>query len=310
MSNAPCCSWKPAPWGLLRYLIFAAACLLLFLPLPPWLDGGWRSTLLDLGHVPLFALLTVTLARVLGCRWYHAVGIGVLLAAGVELAQSVTGRSASWTDLGYGTAGVLSAGVLLRAAEWRARSMSRSRLLGHAMVALTLTALPVLHAAPGLLDAAEGVASFPVLADFRSESQLRRWICRQARLSRAKQGDSIVGRLEFLPGAEDYPGAQLEHVLRDFRGYDRLCWALTVENEAVTLAFSLRSGPDRSGRTRHYQFQRRLEPGEHVVEMDLLTAAAHGEEGQLDLANLWYSQLFVVRPTEPRAVQVRRVWLE
>ena len=48
------------------------------------------------------------------------------------------------------------------------------------------------------------------------------------------------GKLEFHPGSERYPGAGLEHVVRDWSGHRRICWSFTFEGEPLTLFFSLR----------------------------------------------------------------------
>jgi hypothetical protein len=46
----------------------------------------------------------------------------------------------------------------------------------------------------------------------------------------------------------------LERIEHDFRGYHQLCWWSIVEDESVTLVFSLRGGPAASGQTTHFQF--------------------------------------------------------
>jgi hypothetical protein len=44
--------------------------------------------------------------------------------------------------------------------------------------------------------------------------------------------------------------------------------------------------------------------------MDLDRAALLAEPDPLDHSDLWWSQVFVVRPTGPRIIYLRRVWLE
>jgi hypothetical protein len=291
-------------------LALALAGLLLFCPLPRAWEGGWRSELCDFGHVPLFAVLTLALRRAVGGPWYRPVLVTLALAALVEIVQPFVGRTGSLADFLRGAAGALAAGALLRAAQGPARWL---RLAGHGLAAAALVAYPVVEAGPGLLDAALGIADFPTLADFRSDRQLLRWHCRQAELVRIADPDrpgSFAGRIEFRPGPETYPGATLEHVVRDFSGYRRLCWSFTVEGGPLTLAFSLRGGPDAGGQTSHFQFARTFGPGEHRVEMDLATAARQSEPGPLDTTDLWWSQLFIVRPSEPHVICLRRVWLE
>src|SRR5437016_4509236 len=86
-----------------------------------------------------------------------------------------------------------------------------------AFLVLVLLAWPVVDAAPRLLDAWEGYEAFPVLADFATSRQELRWECRQAVLTRvpdAAQASGWGGHLEFLPGDEDYPGAELQPIVR------------------------------------------------------------------------------------------------
>jgi hypothetical protein len=179
--------------------------------------------------------------------------------------------------------------------------------------AVVVVAFPAIDAGPRLLDAAEGLTDFPTLADFDTDRQLLRWHCQQAILNRAPdpgRPSRFTGRLEFHPGTSPYPGAMLEHVRRDFAGYRRLCWSFTVEGGPLTLVFSLRGGPDGAGRTSHFQFARRFAPGEHRAEMDLTEAALLAEPAPLGRADLWWSQVFTVRPQEVRVIHLHRVWLE
>jgi hypothetical protein len=39
-------------------------------------------------------------------------------------------------------------------------------------------------------------------------------------------------------------------------------------------------------------------------------AARLAEAGPLDVSDLWWSQVFVARPRQPRVLYLRRVWLE
>lgn len=288
----------------------AATAMLLLAPLPRAWEGGWRGQLLDLGHVPLFATLTLTLGREGGGRWHWPTLLALTLAALAEVAQPFLGRSGSVADFLRGAAGVLAAATLLRAARG---PRTWPRLVGHGLAALALVALPVGLEAPKLLDAAEGLRDFPTLADFRADRRLLRWECQQAMLTRVEAPGNPgerAGRLEFRPGPAPYPGATLEHVVRDLRDYRCLCWSFVVEGGPLTLTFSVRGGPDSGGVTSHYQFGREYGPGEHTAVMDLSRAARLGEEGPLDLADLSWSQVFAVRPREATSVYLLRVWVE
>jgi hypothetical protein len=282
----------------------ALAGLLLLVPLPRAWQGGWRSKLLDLGHVPLFAVLTFALRPAGRGPWHRPALLAVALAGLAELLQAGVGRSADFYDFLRGAAGALAAGLVLRA--WQG-PRTAGRLAVHALAALALLAWPVADAAPRLLDAWEGRRDFPTLADFATRRQLLRWQGQQATLTRVADPTGEggwVGRVEFLPGPSPYPGAALEPVERDWARYSRLCWSFAVEGRPLTLVFSVR------GQGGHYQTEKTFGPGEHVFELDLALAAERSRPGPLDLSDVRLAQVFIVRPKAPRIVYLRRVWLE
>jgi hypothetical protein len=90
--------------------------VLLLMPLPRhWQGGGWRNTLLDLGHVPLFAALTLALRGALGGQWYRPVLVSVAVAGLAEILQAGTSRSPSFPDFLHGSLGALAVGLVIRA---------------------------------------------------------------------------------------------------------------------------------------------------------------------------------------------------
>jgi hypothetical protein len=301
-------NWLTGRWRALLVVAFTLAFsgFLLLIPLPLAWEGGWRSRLFDLGHVPLFAVITLVLAHVFG-GWHWGVMAALSLAALIEFAQHFVGRSGDLADFLRGAAGVLAAGASLLAIK----STSRFYKVVYSLLAIGFVAVPAIEVGPRLIDAVDGISHFPVLADFSTDRQQMRWQCRQATLTRMQDPDrpeAFVGRLEFRPGRRDYPGALLEHISRDFTGYNRLCWSFTVEGGPVTLMFSLRGrpGPD----TCHYQFGQTFGPGEHEAVMDLPTAICLARPRPLIQADLWWSQVFIVRPQEKHVIYLRRIWLE
>lgn len=286
-------------------LVLAAA--LLLVPLPGWWRGIWQSKLLDLSHVPLFAVITLLLWH----RWRSvasAVAVAVLLAALAEPLQALVGRSPDWGDLLRGVCGaVATAGGIL---AWTQRRQLGIVFAGGA-VALTALAWPLYDSFPYFLDSFEGVRSFPVLADFQTPREMLRWRTRQAELTRVERGNRFAGRLEFIPGEYPYPYGALRPICRDWSGYDRLCCAFSVEGqEALELVVSLRSGSGDEGGTSHFQQSRRYEPGQHLACWNLAEAVPRAEPRALDLADMWIVQFFVEEPQRRRVIHVHRVWLE
>ncbi|QDU24194.1 hypothetical protein [Urbifossiella limnaea] len=188
---------------------------------------------------------------------------------------------------------------------WDARR-GRGGRLSYAVLALGLLVWPVAEVAPYLADTVDGRSTFPTLADFRTEREVRRWVCDQAAVTR----DGGAGRVILLPGPEPYSSAALRPVVPDFRGHRWLCWAFRVGDRPVTLVVSVRSGAGRGAGTTHVQVERQFLAGDHVLRLDLGDLAPQTRPAPLDLADVRYVQLFVVRTPEPVTLDVSRVWLE
>jgi hypothetical protein len=278
------------------------AAVLLLVPLPDSWSGAWQGHLQDLGHVPLFAGLTIALHAGLRRPLYQCVLIAVGLAALAEVVQGAVGRSGSWPDLLRGALGALAGAALVRA--WAERRFA-NRLAIYLLAVVALVAWPVLTAAPHLIDAAEGHRDFPTLAAFETDRELVRWVPWQATLDRVEGG----ARLVMQPGPETYPCASLRPVQRDFRGHRWLCAEFTTEGEPYNLYLSMRTGVAGGGTT-HVDVGRVFPPGRHRVRLDLDAIGPKADPVPLELDDVRYVQFFVVKPKEPRAVLIHRVWLE
>jgi hypothetical protein len=294
-------------WGAGVVVLVAA---LLLTPLPPRWHSQWQAKLFDLGHVHLFAGMTLLLWLLLPRPWYAPALIALSAAALGEIAQNYVGRDGNFPDFLRGALGVLAAQVVIHALQGR---RSLRRLSCHAVLIIALLAWPVWDAVPWLLDAVDGFQSFPTLADFRSAREVRRWLCEQATLERTSdsaQPGVWLGRLELLPGPQPYPRAALQPIVRDWTLYRRLCCAFSLENDHLALVFSIRSSPDSRGQTTHYQQGKFYDAGKHVFEVDLATVAREAEEGPLDLSSVQAFQVFTVRPPRPGVVYLEHIWLE
>jgi hypothetical protein len=291
----------------LTLLAIALAAALLLVPLPGAWRGLWQSKVLDLGHVPLFALLTVLVWRRLGPGVLGPIAIAVGLAAAGEVLQGLVGRSAGLRDFVRGALGALAAGAGI--AAWQAR-LRPAQAFGWLLAVAALIAWPLYDAVPYLIDAWEGSRDFPVLAQFRTERELLRWQWRQAEMTRIPAAEGGAARVTFLPGPESYPYAALRPIRRDLRGYREVCFSLTVPGESLELVISLRSGSGDPDATTHYQEPRRLSRGPHVIRLDLAEVAPKANPRPLDLDDLWIIQLFLEHPQQARTIELHRVWVE
>ncbi|HYT95358.1 MAG TPA: hypothetical protein VEL76_41955 [Gemmataceae bacterium] len=289
----------------------ALVTLLLLMPFPASWEGAWQSKCFDLGHVPLFATLTICLWLVLGRSWLWPPVIALALAALTELVQDWFGRNGSLLDFVRGALGVAAAMVALHAWEG---SRSLTRLALHALAIVALVAWPVADAAPWLLDAWEGWRAFPTVADFATERQLLRWRCNeQATLQRIpdpEQPSGALAQLDFLPGSKPYSGVEMEPIVRDWRGQRHLCCSFTVAGEPpLIVVFSIR-GYNAQEPTSNFQEEKTYAAGTHVVRINLEAAAPRARNGPLNLAHIRRLVVFTYAPDRPRTVVLHRVWLE
>ncbi|MDB5312716.1 MAG: hypothetical protein JWO38_6918 [Gemmataceae bacterium] len=284
---------------------------LLLAPLPPDFLGAWQGKLLDLGHVPLFAALVFALRAGIGPPLWRSLAVAIGLAGLAEIIQPTFGRTGDWADFVRGALGALSAAAVIRAWEGR---RSAIRAVGFLLLAAGLWVWPVIDLGPYVLDTAAGYREFPVLAAFGTDRELLRWDCHQATFRRgAEPGgppDGQVGRLDLLPGPDEYSYAALRPVVPDFRGHRWLCCEFRTVGGPVDLVISVRTGTDDPGRTTHTDVGRSYGEGTHTVRLDLGALAARARPDPLDLSAVRFVQFFAVRPREVRTVLLYRIWLE
>jgi len=281
----------------------------LLAPLPESWNGRWQSKFFDLGHVPLFAALTLGLWFALGRSWPWPALLSLVIAGLAELVQDHFGRTGNWQDFVRGALGVAAAVVLIHACR---PPRTWPRLAAYGLLVLALVAWPVLDSGLVLLDAALAYRDFPTLADFGTELQMQRWEGHQALLTRQPNSEQASGhsaRLDLLPGQEEYPGATLDTIVSDWTGRRRLCCTFRVIGEPLVVVCSLR---DRAiqGTSRHYQFEKNYPPGEHQVSMELATIAPLAHPEPLNLRAVHTFQVFTYRPATARTLLLHRVWLE
>lgn len=240
----------PARWRILVWLGAAAA---LLLPVTSHPSGRLAEYLLDLVHVPLFALLTFTVWN-RRPRWKVLGGMALVILL-VELVQPTLGREAESGDAWLGLAGVGIA-LAFHASARDARS-GAWRALGAAILAAALFPL-----APLGLDRYEAGRAFPLLASFRSRLETGRWRGRGCRLARARTPSGWSLQVE-VSGASEYPGAFLVEAPRDWSRMEELCVTLYWPGPGRRELFWLRADdrPDAPSYAERVQTAFTLEPG-------------------------------------------------
>lgn len=277
--------------------------VLLLAPVPAGWLGIWQGPFLDFGHVPLFAALLVVLHVGLGPPLGRSLLVAVAGAGGVEFVQPWVGRTGGWADFLHGCLGAFAAAAGVRA---HAARRTPIRAVAYSVLALGLLVWPVVEVGPYVADVVRGYRAFPVLANFSTEWELRRWECDQAALTPCAGG----ARLELRAGPDEYSSAALRPVVSDFGTHRWLCCAFRVDGPPVELVISVRTGASEAGQTTHAQVESRYAAGHHIVRLDLAMLSARARPQPLDLADVRSVQFFAVQLREPRVIVLSRIWLE
>jgi len=238
-------------------LLLVVAALLLFLPLsiPPTSAG---RTIENAGHTPLFALVTLGLLIVL-TRDFRMAGVKAYVVAAVlgvaggiatEVIQIPFHRDASWEDVADDALGVLLALALYALFDRRTGIARGLRVIAFALV-IACTAIyiaPIMRMERAYL---HRDGQFPVIADFRSETDLY-WTVGYG-VNRSVVRDALD--IEFTPA--EFPGVSLFEPVPDWHGFRFL--VIDLENpDADALNISVRVHDIGHGRDYFDRFNRRF----------------------------------------------------
>jgi hypothetical protein len=287
-------------------LLFTA----LFLPIPGRFRAPWTSCMQDLAHVPLFAGLAWTVARVSGGRIIAAAVLSLAVAVLAELLQMLVGRSASLADLARGICGIaIYVGWDLagkHSTGWR-RNVARLTSLVVGM------ALPLAAAWPMLTDSIYSWRQFPVLADFSSPWQDRRWFTQGCRLT-CRPGTAEtdgVGILRFEPAGQAECSAILFPIRRDWSAWRSANIKFTVAGGPLPITFSVRDGRRVTPPRRRFDRCDIFQNGRHQVSIDLAEISrGTGEVAPVRVDAVESLHLIVDAQGAGRDIHLHRVWLE
>jgi hypothetical protein len=256
-------------------LLIALVAFVLFVPLPHAWRSTWRSKLLDLGHIPLFALVTVALYRNLRLGLTGAFCVATASAGVCELLQAAAHRSADISDFLRGAIGSLIAVLLVTGS----RRPHRWVLCTAASVMLLIW--PVADATPRLWDAWTAYQAFPVISDFETRWASHRWYKDNATVECVKG----LGHVNFFPTTRGTSGIILFPVIQDWSRYRYLCCDFFLPGE-MTLLISVRDGRRIVGDRKRFDLQQQYEVGNHKVKIDLQSLARGDEFAPLDLTRI------------------------
>ena len=307
--------------------VFAALVMaLLLMPVPIITRQG--AALMDLAHAPLFGLVTLVaffqLPPVLrSVRSAIVIGIAMTTVSGlIELAQELTGRSSSWSDLWANVLGVTAA-LCLGFARQSASTRRRSLLAASAVAALVVASLP---GSVTLWDAWRQRRDLPMIASFEDRLELSRWRFMLARgeLSRAHvTAGQFSLRIDLLPG--EYPGVFMLWPPNDWRGALRGPGVASPGNSAAALVFDVWLSEGRpldvvvkivdldhnyGHPSDRYEQPTRVPAGTHRLSIPLDVIAHAPISRPMDLSQIRLLQFYVEFLDRPRTLFVDNIHLE
>lgn len=307
--------------GLLGVLTFA-----LLYPLPPLSRVG--RTILDMGHAPAFAAVTIVLFR-LACGLRPSSGLPTLLVIGAamaifgyasEVVQSICGRGYALQDIMADVLGVI-AGVCWVAKNRCTRAGSRVCL-----ALVSVVALLIASTSPAMIfvDVARQKAALPLLASFESETELSRWVVREGRMSRVSIGTTDgVRALRVDLDAGRYPGVTMIWPESDWSNYDDLVFDVTVPEERnqkageaagrqppPALILKVEDASHDGSFEDRFHRQLRLTHGLNEVRVPLTEIEHALSSRRMDLREISIVQLFLSGPTAPHTFFVDHLRLE
>jgi hypothetical protein len=300
-----------AVWRNVRFgsaaLVLGLVAVVLVMPLPNHYRSPWLQKLMDLGHVPLFALLMVCVWLLVRRRIWLAIGIVTAMAIAAEIGQGFAGRSQDPLDILrslIGAAiGALALHLFRRPIRWRSITTGL-------VAVLALAAWPIWDSVPVLIDAVWAYRAFPVLSDFSSPWEARRWLLTGAVLERqpaADLGRPWIGQLHV-----DASGgaAILFPVVRDWSSYQRLSVTFSFAGDPLDILISVRDGRPVAPPRRRFDLEQRYTAGKHGVVIDLVELGAGTRFAPLDLSRVQSFHFVVTQSAGPRTLFVHSVTLE
>ena len=295
-------------WGTPEIVAIGALVGLLFMPLPGKFAAPWVGALQDLAHVPLFFVVAWLLRRFTGSAGAAAV-LALGLAIVVEPLQSLVGRSSTLDDVVRGALGVaafvgwhLASGI----------SASLPRIFVRVAAIAASAAWPLAIAWPTVVDALAAWREFPVLAEFSSPRETRRWVAEGCRLTFGRDDAGAgVGVMDCRPTGGASSSIFLFPVLRDWSRFGSLRIELTVDGEPMPITVSVRDGRRVAPLRRRFDQRAVYQAGRHVVRIDLGEVSRGSEAvAPIDVSRVQSFHVIVEPGDQPRVLTIHRVWLE
>ena len=173
-------------------------------------------------------------------------------------------------------------------------------------------ALPLAGTWPALADAITSWREFPLLADFSSPWENRRWFVEGCRLSceTGAKGEG-VGILQCESGGQPHPSIILFPIRRDWSTWRSLQVDFTVAGGPLPITLSLRDGRRVAPPRRRFDQHDVYQDGRHRVGIDLAEVARGSDlVAPVDVGAVQSFHFIMDVDGVGRLVRLHRIWLE
>ena len=293
-------------------------CLLLFA------DFGKSSSLfldkiLDLGHVPLFAVVAgMTLWALDRENWLHAdkrthvhaFALSAAMALATEIIQHFTPERSF--QIGDIVKDVIGSAVFLQIAYQYKRELPGWKRLAMSSTAAVLLLAASVPALVAYADELRARHDFPLLGSFETCGEMERWQIEEGLFKRvrmhATQGEFSL-EANLPPGL--YPGITMDYPPRDWRGYNTLTFNAFLEDTGpLTLTVRINDLEHNEEIDDRYNRTFVLQPGRNHVIVNL-SEVEHAPKGRLmDMEHISMICIFSYKLKKPRTVYFDNFRLE
>ncbi|SDB57994.1 hypothetical protein SAMN05660653_02921 [Desulfonatronum thiosulfatophilum] len=230
-----------------------------------------------------------------------------ILGGGIELIQPYFNRTASWRDLGVN---LLGACFALSFLVPKGRNLGSYLYRTAQVTVLTLCLIQFYEPFTNFWDMNLAARQFPVLSDFETSFEARRWSRGMIDSDFSRHG---TASLRVRLGTQLYSGTTMIRSFGDWQGYAAL--ALSIHNPGpgpLQMTISIRDRKhDIRGGAYHDRYNRefKLAQGWNELRIPLSDIETAPAGRRLDLSQVTSMAVFAVKMPEPRVIHLDNVRL-
>lgn len=271
----------------------------------------------DLGHILFFAFFTYALIEysksITNLNFYKQVIICVLvvffIGLSIETIQLYIGRAFELSDIGRNISGSMLSILFFSPS----RNQIHSLLLNiYRAILLLILILYILPLVLSLLDEHNAKSYFPVLSDFETPFEIKRWES-NGRLERRREPDTGNHVLKVYLSTDEYSGASLIHIHRDWDKFKYLKARIyNPQNKGLDAELRIN---DIYHELSNYSYNDRYNQSIHLlngwneIKIDLSAARSSPRSRSMDMNNIDNFSIFFVKLNKPRIIFIDDVIL-